>query len=234
MTTAQDITDIVDEFVSYNGPARRPRSAPVRYVLLHATRGHPDADQYRATINWFTNPPAWRKAARKVRGWGPMADFVVGADGEIAQFGDFVATRSNWSAGYGPLGSAKEWGADELSISIEMAQTWALEPMTDQCLDGAAALVARLCAFYHIPARHISFWHQRRDHPQGRGIISHDGTANGQKLGKSDPGWTAGQWDAFVARVNAKRLPVPANVPAHVHQMAPSPLRTGPPEPPPE
>jgi N-acetyl-anhydromuramyl-L-alanine amidase AmpD len=157
-------------------------------ILIHATRGPTTPQlQYRATINWFAFPSLTEKAKRKLRGWGPMADFCVGYNGELAQFGDYQTTRPNWSAGYGAKGVAT-WPADAHAISIEVAQSDKLEPYSEASLKTLTWLCQRLMDEYNIPADFFLDVNQRMDQPIPRGFTGHENLANGERLGKTDPG----------------------------------------------
>lgn len=191
------VDDLVNEFHPYTGSARRKRVHwPPRVIIVHATRGPTTPElQHRATVNWFIHS---NKVKNRLRGWGPMSDFVVGAQGVIGQFGDWRETRSNWATGYGGRGSGT-FGADEWGIPIEFAQTDQREPMTEKCLERGAMLVKALAEECGIPIKWVNPYTQKD--PTVTGITGHDRTANGIKLGKSDPGWTLEEWDDFFIRV---------------------------------
>ncbi len=194
----------------YHGPARRPRQQPPRVIVIHATRGPVAPElQYDATVNWCVRPSAAVVAKRRVQRWGPMADFVVGARGEVGQFGDYRTERANWAAGFG--GSSRTtYGADEHAIAIECAQSSALEDYTGACVEAAAALCrGTLVPEFNIAVTLIDFWDQRRDTAVPSGFSGHDRCANGRRLGKTDPGpkWP---WDAFLDLVRAPRIYVGA------------------------
>ncbi len=197
-TPMSTVDDLVNEFHPYTGPARRKRVHwPPRVIIVHATRGPTTPElQYRATVNWFTQH---NKTRNRLRGWGPMSDFVVGAQGTIGQFGDWHETRSNWATGYGGRGSGT-FGADEWSIPIEFAQTDNQEPMTEKCLERGAMLVKALAEECGIPIVRVNPYTQTD--PIVTGITGHDDTANGIKLGKSDPGWTGPEWRDFLGLVH--------------------------------
>ena len=205
------VDDLVNEFHPYTGPARRKRIHwPPRVIIVHATRGPTTPElQYRATVNWFTKHNVTRN---RLRGWGPMADFVVGAQGVIGQFADWRDTRSNWATGYGGRGSGT-FGADEWSIPIEFAQTDQREPMTEKCLERGAMLVKALAEECGIPVVRVNPYTQKD--ATVTGITGHDDTANGIKLGKSDPGWTAPEWVNFLGLV----LGITPAMDSHTHDL---------------
>lgn len=178
---------------------RRPRLHTPQIIIIHATRGPTAVEQqYRATINWFTNPTNGSAEQR----WGSQADAVVGTGpGEITFFGDYHTTRSNWSAGFGGS-SATTHGADEWAVSIELAQRNATDPFRDEVLQNAAIVCRQWMDEFHIPAEHLRGWDQERQKDVPKGFVGHDETANGKKLGKSDPG-SLFPWDDFFLRVAA-------------------------------
>lgn len=65
---------------------------------------------------------------------------------------------------------------------------------------------------------HLPFVTQRKDQPFPRGFTAHDETANGKKLGKTDPGprWP---WDDFLALVRSPRVHPGADLTARVEQL---------------
>lgn len=161
-------------------------------VQWHATRGATSQDrQVEATENWFANP------LNDKGGWGGSADFVVGPDhrigGAIAivQFGDWVNTFSSWSAGAGGAGTLY---AAEYGVAIEVAQSANLESFTPETIDACVWLVHHINIVLRdlgrseIPPFHLPRWDQLAGQGVPRGHIGHDELANGQRLGKTDPG----------------------------------------------
>lgn len=182
---------------------RKPRTQPVQIILIHATRGDIATEaQYRATVNWFTSAGNRAKdGGGNPLDFGSQSDFCVGAQGEIAQFGDYHATRPNWSAGFGV--SFADNAVDDHAISIEVAQRQASDPYTPASIDALVWLCARLASEYSVPIVHIPSWDQSRRQPVPRGFIGHEETANGRKLGKSDPG-PMFPWPAFLQRLGTQ------------------------------
>lgn len=189
------------ERIAYSGVARRHRAQDPRLIIVHATRGPTTPErQVEATINWFARVNVVERARRRLAGWSPMADFAVGY-GRVVQIGDYRTTRSNWSAGYGRHGPGVEWGADEWSIAIEVAQSDRLEPYDAQTIDDLVWLCRRLITeFPSIAPRRIVTWDQRRGEPVPSGLIGHEDTAHGLRTGKSDPG-PRFPWDDVLARL---------------------------------
>lgn len=182
----------------------RSRGKP-RLWLIHATRGHTTLElQDDATLNHFTY-------AEDKGGWGSTADVLISADDDfIYEFGDIMREHSSWSAGYGALGSRYEYGADEWTISIELAQTHKAEPFTAHVIDKLVWYVQKRSKDFDldIPAVHITEWSQRTISPVPTGFIGHDETANGRKTGKSDPG-VQFPWDEFLRRVEGGAVEIP-------------------------
>lgn len=180
--------------ISVPAYARRPRSRPISLVAIHATRGFaPMGAQFDATVNHFRTVP-------DLGGWSSGADVLVGAAGEIAEFGDWRATHAAFAAGYGFYGASIEYAVDEVALSIEVAQPAAtvdgvyvngpglFEPFTDAAIQALADFLRPIVREFEIPLVNVGYWDQRRTAPIPRGFIGHDQTANGRRLGKSDPG----------------------------------------------
>ena len=181
---------------------RRPRTKPPRVIIIHGTRGPTTLEaQYDATINWFTNSGN----GRADQGWGSQADAVVGTrPDEITFFGDYRTSRSNWSAGFGGS-SATTWGADEWALSLELAHRALGDPFHDQVIANALIVCRHWMEEFAIPATHTT-WSQLRSEDVPRGLIGHDETANGRRLGKSDPG-PSFPWHDFLARLRTNDIP---------------------------
>lgn len=213
------IEELVDEIIAYRGRARARRRFPVSIITFHATRGGNTPEmQYPATKRWFAELNRTRNA---LRGWGPMSDALVGVDARSCLFGDWRTTRANWSAGYGRWRRLGSWGLCVHDFCIEIAQTNQLEPMSEVSLDKAAQLAA---AVIDDPDTRIDAptWlksvSQASAAPVPIGIIGHDGSANGRKLGKSDPGWTDLEWRQMVLRIEGHLGDaVPVDLATHRH-----------------
>ena len=170
------------ELVTVPPYARAPRVYGISLVLVHATRGNASmAAQYAATKNYFASVP-------DMGGWAPNADVLIGAGGEIAEFGDWRTTRANWSAGFGFAGPPAEHGADEHAWSIELAQPASGEAYTEACIASFIAYVRPVLQEFNLPATRVLSWDQLTSQPVPRGLIGHEDTANGKRFGKSDPG----------------------------------------------
>jgi hypothetical protein len=174
----------------------RPRKYAPSIICIHATRGHTSMElQDESVINWFAATP-------DRGGWGSTADFLVSSDGAITQFRDIDAHYGAYAAGYGQYGPPKEYAVDEHAISIEVAQPaynrGEQPPMfTPDSLAAAAWLARHLSDEYDIPLVKIPFWYQLRSDPVPRGLLGHEDTANGKRLGKHDPG-PAFNWGEFL------------------------------------
>lgn len=185
--------------------AHRPRGAwPPSLFIIHATRGHTSLDlQDQATVRWFTAGPQ-NGGAPDYGGWSPTADALVSADEDRCWvfeplMADLRRFHSAFSAGYGSLGSAFEWAADERAISIEVAQSDQEEPFSDATLRRLCSLIFKIetSLGFRVPRQHVPYWNQRRDQPVPRGFIGHDELENGRKGGKTDPG-SQFPWDRFL------------------------------------
>ena len=156
----------------------KPRTKPIRFIEIHATRGNTTPEkQMGAALNWV------RSSGNNQGGWGASFSYVIGTDGSMGTVrGD--DQMPTYSAGYGGPGS--EWAIDEYGISYELAQSAAQEPFTDACLRRAAKEVAAKCMQYGIPPTFIEVWNQSGSVPTG--LVRHDKCQNGVVLGKTDPG----------------------------------------------
>ena len=173
------------------------RAAPPKYAIWHATRGPKGSNQFLGTINWFTSASNVHPTLQ----FGPSSDLLIGADGKIAQFTDYAVERANWSAGYGES-AALTYGADEWGVSIEVAQSDALEAYTSAQVEAIAQVMAELNRAFSIPLTRLSYLDQLRAKPVPSGHVGHESTANGRRTGKSDPG-DKFPWVQSLARAKA-------------------------------
>jgi len=181
-----------------------PRTKPIRFIEIHATRGNTTPEkQMGAALNWVQSPNNGSAA----KGWGSSFSFVIGADGSMGTVLDDSQTPT-YSAGYGGVGST--YAIDEYGISFELAQSQAQEPFTDALYTRLAREVAPLCVKYNIPPVMVEIPRQTGTVPTG--IVRHDKCENGIKLGKTDPG---DQFDEarFTADVKALMSPEPVEPP---------------------
>ena len=173
------------------------RAGPPKYAIWHATRGPAGSNQFLGTINWFTSSANVHPELQ----YGPSADLLIGTDGRIVQFTDYATERSNWSAGYGDS-PALTYGADEWGVSIEVAQSAALEAFTADQVEAIAQVMAELNRAFSIPLTWLSYLDQLRAKPVPMGHVGHEDTANGRRTGKTDPG-DKFPWVQSLARARA-------------------------------
>jgi len=173
---------------------RRPRVLPISLICIHATRGDAPMDvQYQATVDWFTRAP-------NLGGFGPTADVVIGANGERAEVVGWRETHSAFAAGYGGKGSVLQYAVDEVAIAIEVAQPATQEPYTAAAIAELVEFLRPIVSELQIPLVHVGYWDQDRYADVPRGFLGHEDTANGTRLGKSDPG-PLFPWDDLFARL---------------------------------
>jgi hypothetical protein len=177
-----------------------PRSNPIRIILIHATRGltASSAIDYSATKNWF------RSSNNNAGGtWGGCASSIIGPNGELCHVlnDDQIP---HYSAGYGGLGPPTEYLLDDYAKSYELAQPNDDVPYTAAQYERLAIEAAIDCKKYNIPATMLDLRSQR--YPVPTGIGRHDRSANGVKLGKSDPGKMFDE-ERFIALLNKKLQP---------------------------
>ena len=166
----------------------KPRTGPIKGSVIHSTRGgtsSPEVD-YSATKNWFTSPNNMaRNSQGQPLGYGGCASRIIGPAGEmtIVMPDDQMPT---YSAGYGAIGPPVEFLVDQHYISYELAQPTINTPYTDPQIDRIAMEIALDAKTYGFPIIMRDF---RDDQTVPLpGVTRHDRTANGRKLGKSDPG----------------------------------------------
>jgi hypothetical protein len=161
-----------------------PRPRAVRLVIIHSTRGGTanSALEYTATKNWFRSP----NNRAPGQDWGGCASRIIGPGGEhcIVMEDDQMP---RYSAGYGAIGPPLEFLVDDYAISYEFAQPDNATPFTDAQYRRGATEIARDCLKHNIPPVVVDLFDQTV-RPVPAGITRHDRTANGRKLGKSDPG----------------------------------------------
>lgn len=175
-----------------------PRTKPIRFIEIHATRGKTTPEkQKQAALNWVLSP----NNKSEHGDWGSSFSHVIGTDGSEGNVlrDDQAPT---YSAGYGGPGS--EWSIDEYGISYELAQSADQEPFTDACLRRAAREVAIDCGRYGIPVEFL--WVRQQSGTVPTGLVRHDQCQNGIYLGKNDPGVQFNQ-QYFLSLVRAQMQP---------------------------
>jgi hypothetical protein len=93
----------------------------------------------------------------------------------------------HYSAGWGELGAPTEYLVDDVAISYEVAQQNDDTAYTTAQYERLADEVAKDCRAHGIPPVMLDL-RAGQFYPVPTGITRHDRTANGKKLGKSDPG----------------------------------------------
>ncbi|KKM79803.1 hypothetical protein LCGC14_1346240 [marine sediment metagenome] len=189
----------ITESITAQPHLKRRRTKPVRVIFIHSTRGGTAsaAVDYSATKYWFKSPNNGSVA----KGWGSCASRIIGPNGEhCVVMGDDEYPA--YSGCYGYNGPPQEFCMDEVAISYEVAQPTASTPFTDDQYERLAIEVARDCVNHNIPPVMVDY---RAGHfpPVIAGVTRHDLTANGIKLGKTDPG---AEWDdvRFMSLLKAK------------------------------
>jgi len=171
----------------------RPRSNAINLIQLHATRsgqtminGRPWTmeDERKSSSNWFTSegnrvPDAPHEAA--------MCNVLVG-NGTVTQ-----VLPENIEAHHS-LGHA-----DRSGLSLEICQPLNSVAFLSEDLEIAAAVCREWSQKYGIPIKVLDFLSS--DNREAPGEVRHDRSAQGQSVGKSDPGDqfpTNRQWEAMV------------------------------------
>ena len=147
-----------------------------RKIFIHSTRsGIPDRTdlelELASTLNWFQNPNA-----------GASSHLVISPLETVRCVEDEL-----------PAGHASEDNFD--SLAIELTQPIASMPYPDLLLARAAAATRSWCLEYAIPMVRLTEWTS-----EGRGIIGHEDSRQGLRVGKSDPG-PMFPWNTFIGMV---------------------------------
>lgn len=188
------------ELVAYGVPATP------RIIEIHATRsgvrwdGWPQSSlEFQATCNWVQSDGN-KQTNAWLQSWGGCAHAVISERGQLASFWDKAIYYTTYAAGFGGLGWPQEWAVDWVGISYELCQPLGDMPFTDACLERAALEVAKDCVTYGIAPVRIPYLVQTGDMNVVSGLVGHEDTANGHKVGKTDPG-PMFPWDEFIAEV---------------------------------
>lgn len=172
------------------------RGSVIAGVMIHSTRsGQPGAfDDLSATENWGNSPSNGSAA----QGYGSYWDEIIGRNtGERVICTDWDREYATWCAGYGGSGT---WAAGVYYIQIEVCQARIDQPFSAASIDSLAESVAEKSIKYNFPLSRISYLEQTGTPP--RGICTHEDSANGRRLGKSDPG-PLFPWGDFLQRARA-------------------------------
>lgn len=173
---------------------RKIKNRNIRGVMLHETRsGRPEIEDGSSAENWFGSRDNARPTKRNPT-WCSMTEVLIWEMGDQVIYTDHANEYAAWTAGWGAKGD-NTWPAGMSYIQIEIAHGTGIEPYNATQLDSIAQLVAEYSITYDFPLTRIPFLYQTED-PKPRGITTHKDSANGKKLGKTDPG-TAFPWDKF-------------------------------------
>lgn len=169
----------------------RGRSGRIRGVMIHATRsGRYDNDDGPGTENWGNNP----------NNGGAFQDAIVGGDGTRILCTNIERDEQPlWCAGWG---GDETWNAQDYYLMVEFSQGTIDSRYTFEEIDSGAQLVGRWAKQYGFEIIRIPELWQTGYAPEG--LCTHDRSANGRKLGKSDPG-PLFPWEEFIRRATAYR-----------------------------
>jgi hypothetical protein len=176
------------------------RGKAIRGVFIHATRsGHSEGDDGPGTENWASNPS----------NTGAFWDALIYEDGQQVKCTNWEQDEQPlWAAGYGNSGT---WSAQDNYIHIEFAQGTIDDEFTAAQLESGAQWIAEMARVHAFPVQRIAFLAQTGERPYG--LADHENSANGRKLGKSDPGYRF-PWAALIERIteiNNPSRPEPEN-----------------------
>ena len=166
----------------------------IRGVMLHETRsGSPEIEDGGSAENWFGSPANARGGNPPT--WCSMTEVLIWEMGDQVIYTDHRNQYAAWTAGWGEFYTGT-WPAGKFYIQIEIAHGTGVEPYNPTQLDSVAQLVAEYSIEYKFPLVKIPFLYQT-ENPKPRGIATHKDSANGKKLGKTDPG-SAFPWSEFL------------------------------------
>lgn len=173
-----------------------------RGVQVHASRsGVSDGDDGPRTENWMRNPKnRGRNPDGTPASWGGSCDSIIFEDGtEVIVNPDPANKAPTYGAGFGGAGS---WSAGWHYWQVEVAQGVPSDPYTPAQI---VALRER-CKLLGVPLIRIPFLVQVGEPPVG--ICTHEDSANGKRLRKSDPGQMF-PWDALLTGEQEDDMPDP-------------------------
>lgn len=162
--------------------SRPHRGTTLRGVMIHATRsGVSIGDDGPRTVRWMKN----LKNGSAAKGWGSSCDEVIHEDGKRTLITpDYRTMAPTYGAGYGDVGT---WSAGWYYYQFEVAQGSPSDAYTDAQIASLAERTLELAALHEFDStKRILFLNQTGNPPEG--ICTHEDSANGVKLGKSDPG----------------------------------------------
>ena len=172
------------------------RSKNIRGVFIHSTRGgstDPNYDDGPGT-------EAWGNSASNT---GAFWDGLIYRTGQQVKCTNWEQDEQPlWAAGWGEAGT---WSAQENYIHLEFAQSTINQLFSEEELESGAQWCAELARTYKFPVERIQFLSQTGAAPGG--FCDHQNSANGKKLGKTDPG-PLFPWGAFLGRVRELVEPV--------------------------
>ena len=166
-------------------------------VMLHATRAgssDPHYDDALGTANWARSA----QNGNAEQNWGSSWDLIIArANGLRLVMTEYDKQYPSWGAGYGNNGT---WAASMYYVQLELAQTTYDQPYTGVQVESCAEICALLSIVCDFPLVRIPFLHQTG--PAPKGICTHEHSANGVKIVKSDPGhlWP---WDDFLEQAKS-------------------------------
>ena len=169
-------------------------------ITLHSTRSGASDDEYDdgpGTERWGMHPDNGSAA----QGWGTFWDRLIWRDGTRLICTDVDREYASWTAGFGNVGPPTAWALGHYYVQIELSQSRPDQPFSDASIEELAKETGELSRRYDFPIVRIPFVTQQ-ENPKPRGITTHEGSANGVKLGKSDPG-DLFPWATFTEKAQA-------------------------------
>lgn len=187
------------------------RVAQMAGVTLHETRSSfPDREDGIGAESWASSPGNARPSMANPQ-WCSMWEWLIYEMGTQVEMFDWRENHAAWTAGWGAEGHGT-WPLGKYYGQIEFAHGTGAEPYVAVQIDSGAQLVAELSQEIDFPLVYTDHVAQT-ENPKPRGITTHRGSANGLKLGKSDPG-SAFPYVEFLAL--AREYAAPAESPSAI------------------
>lgn len=173
-------------------------------VMIHSTRSGAAGlyDDGPGTENWGASSANRAKDRNgNPLDYGSFWERLIFRDGTRILCTNPDIEYASWTAGYGDSGT---WAAGMYYIQYEVSQSRIDQPFSAESIDSLAQAVAADSIKYGFPLTRIPFLTQTGTRPKG--ICTHEDSANGRKLGKTDPG-PLFPWPTFLGKAHAYRAP---------------------------
>lgn len=174
----------------------RGRNSRIIGITVHSTRSGAQGAEY-------DDGPGTERYFGSMSNRGGFADMLIHRTGQQVQCTRWeVDEEPYWAAGWGDSGRPFGYSMQDYYLQAEVSQARIDQPYSAESIDSLAQWVAEMAQRYAFPIVRTGYVDQLTVHPAPPGISAHDDCANGDKLGKSDPG-PLFPWDEFIAKARA-------------------------------